>query len=161
VGTDIYAFGGEDNNDTKQDTVMKYDTMTDAWSTLAPMTYASSKHSASICNGLVYIAGAGNEGEDFLCFDPASAEWRTLASTLSDINQCATFVLGVSLYAAGGIGHRSRVERYEMATDTLTAMPGMLEGRYWCGAVTLGSAGQAEEQDLFDSLIDKASRFYK
>jgi N-acetylneuraminic acid mutarotase len=53
VGTDIYVFGGEDDDEMMQDTVMKYDTMTDAWSTLAPMPHASSHHNASVCNGLV------------------------------------------------------------------------------------------------------------
>jgi hypothetical protein len=34
----------------------------------------------------------------------------------------------------------------------------MLKGRYDFGAVTIGSAGPAEEQDLFASLIAKATR---
>ena len=34
----------------------------------------------------------------------------------------------------------------------------MLEGRRVFGAVTIESAGPAEEQDLFDSLIAQASR---
>jgi hypothetical protein len=34
----------------------------------------------------------------------------------------------------------------------------MLEGRMMFGAVTIGSADPAEEQDLFDSLIAKALR---
>jgi hypothetical protein len=90
-----------------------------------------------------------------LRFDPASAEWSTLAPTLSDQTYCATFVLDRSLYAAG---RDSGVERYDVATNTWTVVADMLETRNSLGAVTIGSAGPAEEQDLFDSLIDKASR---
>jgi hypothetical protein len=36
-------------------------------------------------------------------------------------------------------------------------MADMLHGRFVFGVVTIGSAGTAEEQDLFDSLIAKAS----
>jgi hypothetical protein len=50
------------------------------------------------------------------------------------------------------------VERYDVATDTWTAVADTLEGRNSFSTVTIGSAGPAKEQDLFDSLIDKASR---
>jgi hypothetical protein len=49
------------------------------------------------------------------------------------------------------------VERYDVASNTWVVVPNMLEGRRFFSAVTIGSAGQAEEQDLFDSLIVKAS----
>jgi kelch-like protein 28 len=159
VGTDIYVFGGVDEAGGDQDCVMKYDTVADAWSPLAPMPHASSFHSACICNGLVYIAGAGSHGQIFLCFNPDSEVWTTLSPTLSNRRHCATFMLDGSLYAAGGVGNRrSSVERYDAATDTWTAVASMLEARSTFGAVTIGSAGPAEEQDLFDSLIDKAFR---
>jgi N-acetylneuraminic acid mutarotase len=59
VGTDIYVFGGETEGDEydDEDSVMKYDTVADVWSTLGPMPHARAEHSASVCNGLVYIVG--------------------------------------------------------------------------------------------------------
>jgi hypothetical protein len=158
LGTDIYVFGGEDDEDVKQDSVLKYDTVADAWSTLAPMPYGCSHHSASICNGLVYIVGAGLESKEFLRFDPASDMWTILAPTLYWHANCASFVLDGSVYAAGGAGYDLSVERYDAATNTWTAAENMLEGRHSFGAVTIGTAGPAEEQNLFDSLIDKVSR---
>jgi hypothetical protein len=154
VGTDIYIFGGEDENDVrvKKDCVYKYDTVANTWSTLAPMHQATSCHSASICNGLVYIVGAGAAGRDVLCFDPSLAEWSTLTPTPRGRANCATIVLGGCLYVALD----SNVERYDVITDTWTAVADMLEGRNGFGAVTIGSAGPAEAQDLFDSLIDQA-----
>jgi hypothetical protein len=50
------------------------------------------------------------------------------------------------------------VERYDVAADTWTAATDLREGRELFHAVTIGSAGPAKEKDLFDFLIDKASR---
>jgi hypothetical protein len=66
-------------------------------------------------------------------------------------------VVGGSLYAAGGLGQASSVERYDEASNAWTAMTNMLEGRRYFCAITIGSAGPAEDQDLFNSLIVKAS----
>jgi hypothetical protein len=158
VGTDIYVFGGEDENGEGHDYVMKYDTLADDWTTLTPMPHGCSHHSASICSELIYIVGAGEHGHEVLHFDPALGVWTTLPPTPSDQSYCATFVLGGCLYVAGEIGNTSSVERYDAATDTWTAVADMLEGRHSFCAVTIGSAGPAEEQDLFDSLILKASK---
>jgi hypothetical protein len=59
---------------------------------------------------------------------------------------------------AGGDGSSSSsVKRYDVATDTWTAVANVLEGRLYSCAVTIGSADPAEEQDLFNSLIAKAA----
>jgi hypothetical protein len=42
-------------------------------------------------------------------------------------------------------------------TDTWTAVAYMLEGRSHFGCVAIRSAGPAEEQDLFDTLIAQTS----
>jgi hypothetical protein len=70
-------------------------------------------------------------------------------------------VLGGILYAAGGdigsiLGTTASVERYNVATDTWTAVANMLEGRCAFCSVTIGSAGPAEEENLFDKLIAAA-----
>jgi hypothetical protein len=52
----------------------------------------------------------------------------------------------------------SSVERYDAGTDTWTAVADMLEGRKLFAAVTIPAAGPAEEQNLFDALIAKATR---
>jgi hypothetical protein len=159
IGSDIFVFGGYDNEpEGDLDSVFKYDTMTDAWSTLAPMPHASSDHSASVLGGMVYIVGVGEQGSEVLRFDPALGVWSTLAPTLVNRKCCSTFVLGGCLYAAGGQGiGNSNVERYNTTTDTWTLIAEMLEARRCFGAVTIGSTGPAEEQDLFDSLITKAT----
>jgi N-acetylneuraminic acid mutarotase len=58
IGNDIFVFGGDDDDDNFQNSVCKYDTETDEWSTLAPMPHACRGHSTSVLGGLVYIVGA-------------------------------------------------------------------------------------------------------
>jgi hypothetical protein len=118
------------------------------------MPHASSDHSASIHNGIVYIVGAGDDGNEVLRYDPASAEWSTLAPSLNDRVGLKLIVLGGILHTVGG----GRVERYDVASDTWTWVVGMPQERSYCEAVTIASAGPVEDQDFFDSLIEKASR---
>jgi hypothetical protein len=110
--------------------------------------------------GLVYIVGAG-DNSNLLCFDPVSESWSTLAPTLLDRRRGCSFVLGGCLYTSGGGLPResySSVERHDAASNTWAIVGNMLEGRRYFNAVTIGSAGPTEEQDLFDALIAKASK---
>jgi N-acetylneuraminic acid mutarotase len=158
IGSDIYIFGGCCEVG-RQTSVFKYDTENNTWSTLVPMPLPSSAHSVSVLDGnLVYIVGAGEDGKGVLRFNTASGMWSTLGATSNNKRFSATFVVGGSLYAAGGWGNSSSsVERYDVATDMWTAVADMLEGRCDYRAVTCGSADPAEGQDLFDSLITKAT----
>jgi N-acetylneuraminic acid mutarotase len=158
IGSDIYVFGGFRNG--FQTSVFKYDTMTDTWSTLAPMPQPCANHSVSVLDGdQVYIVGVGYDGKGVLHFDTVSGVWSTLGATLNRKDDSATFVLGGCLHVAGGGGAFSTVvERYDVASDTWTAVANMLEGRAAFCAVTIGSGDTAEDQDLFDSLIAKAAR---
>jgi hypothetical protein len=96
---------------------------------------------------------------DFFSLDPVSGVWSALAPTLHNRYRGTSFVLAGYLYAAGGIHPPSisSVERYDVASDTWTVMVGFIEDRSSSCAVTIGSSGPAEEQDLFDLLITKAS----
>jgi hypothetical protein len=157
VGSNIYVFGGSMSHQMHS-SVFKYDTEANEWSTLAAMPQGSECHHASMMDGLVYILGVGAYGHDVLRFDPVSGAWSTLAPTLNDRKYGASFVLGGCLYAAGGNSSNPSVERYDVVRNTWAAVADMLEGRSFFGAVTIGSAASAGEQDLFDSLIVKASR---
>jgi hypothetical protein len=137
----------------RQVSVFKYDTVIDEWSTLAPMPHAYVYHSANVLDRLIYIVGAGDDHRAVLCLNPASGAWSTLAPTLSGKASGASFVLDVCMYAGEC---RGSVERYDVTTNTWVAVADMLESRFACCAVTVGTAGSVEEQDLFDSLIAKA-----
>jgi N-acetylneuraminic acid mutarotase len=149
-------FGGAGGGNAAS--VFKFETEANEWSTLAPMPYASLCMAASALNGMVYIVGLGDSQREVLRFDPVSEVWSTLSPTSIRRGDGASFVVGGSLYVAGGMGSFSSVERYDAVSNTWTAMADMLEGHRNCCAVTIGSAGPAEEVDLFDSLIAKAAR---
>jgi hypothetical protein len=158
VGTDIYVFGGRDSDSRGQTSVFKYDSEADEWSTLTPMSDAEVGHSAIVLYGLIYIVGAGEDCRGVLRYDPASEVWSTLAPLIHERYNGASFVLAGCMYAAGGRNSESKVQRYDVTADEWTEVADMLDGRSFFGAVTIGSADAAEEQDLFDSLIVKAAR---
>jgi hypothetical protein len=158
IGSDIYVFGGETTDSEVQDSVFKYDTIGNTWSTLAPMPSPGSYQSASVLDGLVYIVGGDDESEEILRYDPASDAWSTLAPCLTGKHQGTSFILGGNLYSAGGTMNSAiEVERYDVDSDTWTAVADMLGGRCAFCSVTIGSAGPAEEKDLFDKLIETAN----
>jgi hypothetical protein len=166
VGSDIYVpgdFGQDDEIFGDQVSVLKFDTVANVWSTVAPTPVACSSHSVSVLRGLVYVVGAGREGQNVLRFDPANDVWITLAPTLTAKFEGCSFVLDGCLYAVGG-SHRflvprvpATVERYDVVKNTWTSVADMLQDRLAFGAVTIRSAVSFEEQNLFDSLIADAS----
>jgi N-acetylneuraminic acid mutarotase len=93
VGSEILVFGGEDAERDPQASVPKYDTVTDEWSTLAPMPQPSHGRCVSVLDGLIYTMGAGTNHCDELRFDSASGAWSTLAPTISERDNGASFVL--------------------------------------------------------------------
>jgi N-acetylneuraminic acid mutarotase len=157
VGSDIFMFGGRNTGYQEQAFVFKYDTEADTWSTLTPMPDVSSGHSASVLDGMIYIVGAGDGGRAVFRFDPVLGAWSTLTPLLTAHREATSFVLGGKLYVSGGL-MISSVERYDAATNTWTEVTDMLKRRSYFAAVTIGSVGPAEEQDLIDSLIAKANR---
>jgi N-acetylneuraminic acid mutarotase len=163
IGSDIYVFGGltnaSENTGFAHESVFKYETETDEWSTLAPMPLGDHGMSAIDLDGLIYIGGVGYTVRDFMSYDPVSGVWSNLASLIHQCYHGAFYVLGGCLYAAGGEGSESEVQRYDVTTNVWTEVADMLEGRCKFGAVTIGSNGPAEELDLFDSLITKAAKY--
>jgi N-acetylneuraminic acid mutarotase len=155
IGSDIYVFGGADDDRQMQASVFKFDTETNEWRILPPMPHACAYQCASVLDGLVYIVGAGASNFELLLFDPESGAWSMLATSIGR-KYGASFVLDGCLYVAGGAGSNPSVECYGVASNMWVAVANMLEGRSLFGAVTIGSADSAGEQDLFDSLIAKA-----
>jgi hypothetical protein len=160
IGSDIYVFGGRFNVSGNKRSVFRFDTETNTWSTLEPMPLPCSVHRVNVLDGhLVYIVGTGEDGKGVLLFDTDSGVWSTLGATSSSKLGSVTFVVSGCLYVAGGEGNKpSSVERYDVATDTWTAMVDMLDGRADFCAVTIASVDPAEEEVLFDSLIAKATK---
>jgi N-acetylneuraminic acid mutarotase len=158
VESDIYVFGGTRwQLGADQAFVFRYGTDANEWSTMAPKPGATSGHSVSVLDGLIYLVGTQIYGKEFMRFDPSSGAWSTLAPTLRRRFRGVSFVLGGCLYVAGGFERPTSVERYNVTTDTWSAVANMVRGRAYFAAATIGSAGPAEDLDLFDSLIRKAT----
>jgi N-acetylneuraminic acid mutarotase len=76
IGSEIFVFGGyrdfnTDDGDS-QASVYKLDTVTNEWSTQAPLPLGCAGHSVSVLGGLVYIVGVGPLCNAVLRFDPVS-----------------------------------------------------------------------------------------
>jgi hypothetical protein len=161
VGTDIYVFGGEDGEEKAQASIFKYDTGAKTWSVLAPVPFAEFGLcvSVSVIDGLIYIIRETNSIFDFFRFDPVTGGWTRLARTACDCSGTVVlFALCGCLYAAGDFASPHVMERYDIATDTWSAVANMLERRDSFGAVAIGSNENMKERNLFDSLIAKAIR---
>jgi hypothetical protein len=156
VGSEIFVLGGWSHDLNRiEASVFKYDTVANEWSTLAPMPYDCMSHSASVLDGSMYIVGADENCNEVLRFEPISGVWSTLAPTSFGGDYGTSFAAGKCLYATGRWDSESE-STASVASNTWTAIADMLQGRYSCGSVTIGSVGPIEEQDLFDSLIAKA-----
>jgi N-acetylneuraminic acid mutarotase len=160
IGSEIYVFGGSAHDEGQeivfQDSVFKYDTEADKWSTMACMPHVSSWNSASVMRGLVYIVGTGVSDRDFWRFDPASGAWDMLAPAKEERTGASTFVSSDYLYVVGGGSGTSSAERYDAASDTWTRVTSMSKARRYFGAVVIGSVSPFEEQGLSNSRIAQA-----
>jgi hypothetical protein len=58
------------------------------------MPFASANHSAAVAGGLVYIIGAGYNGNEVLRFDLKSGKWDAVATTFFRRNFGSALVLG-------------------------------------------------------------------
>jgi len=57
-----YVFGGRDAAGDPQDTVYKYDDVSDSWTTVAPLPDARDLHAAATLNGSAYVFGGRDGG---------------------------------------------------------------------------------------------------
>lgn len=69
-------------------------------------------------DGLVYIVGIEEHSMDVFHYNPVSEAWSSMSPTLNDHYLGSSFVLGGSLYVAGGTrsdsSADSSVERYDV-----------------------------------------------
>jgi hypothetical protein len=112
--------------------VLKLDSVRGIWSVVAPIP--EPRYDFAAC-----VVGVGDTVREFMSYDPVSEVWSNLASLTHKCYHGAFFVLGGFLYAAGGEDSESKVQRYDVTTNTWTEFADMLEGRSHIGAVTIGS----------------------
>jgi hypothetical protein len=160
LGSGIYIFGGDDDDEVRRSTTYRFSTETNEWATLAPMPEAKSQHSVSVLDGLIYVMGGLDSDINTMSsvhrFDPVANLWSTVAPMSVARKSLGSFVLGKSIYAVGGYGEGKRLsstERYSVASDSWSEVLG---GEMGQTRDCLGALVVRLEMDLFDSLIAKA-----
>lgn len=89
LGDDIYLIGGaprHDNDNTDQEEVYRFNTVTNAWTRVAdlPFGWSHAEPGTFTANGRIFIAGGRNNGDgrdvvnDFYMYDPTADAWVQL-----------------------------------------------------------------------------------
>jgi N-acetylneuraminic acid mutarotase len=162
LGSDIYIFGGNDENYTATSTTYRFSTATNEWATLAPMPEAKSQHSVSVLNGLICILGGLDSDDDDECinsvhrFDPTSNLWSAVAPMSVARASLGSFVMDGIIYAVSGFSKGSRLSSMERYSVALDSWSDVRRGELGAARSCFGAVVVQVEVDFFDSLIAKA-----
>ncbi len=128
----IYVFGGMKGNITLSACEV-YDTRTDTWSSIAPMSIARHGLAAAIGgNGKIYVFGGENGSTTFDSveeYNPNTNSWTT-KSVMPDKRAWLGAATGQDgyIYLTGGVSMGSEEDnlwRYDPNTDSYTVLPNM------------------------------------
>ena len=160
LGSDIYIFGGLDDEDESTPTTYRFSIETNEWATLAAMPEAKYDSSVCVFDSQIFLVGGMNSDYAAVSsvhrFDPVANSWSAVAPMSVARSRCGAFVLGGSIYVVGGFNGVSRVasmERYCIATDKWSDVR---DGELCTARSSFGAHMVRLEMDLFDSLIAKA-----
>jgi N-acetylneuraminic acid mutarotase len=172
LGTDIYFFGGKDD-EIPTETTYRFSPTTSpmgTWTIMQPMPAATSHMSASAVGGMIYITGGYARGQTSTVrhYDPTANAWSQLASLTIGRITSKSFVLGGSMYVVGGRGrvvNRHNVgqilttaERYCPDSDTWSEVKGMELNVARCHFDVAVLTGEERKVNIFDGLIDQAEK---
>ncbi|RLE19544.1 MAG: hypothetical protein DRJ65_20135 [Acidobacteria bacterium] len=106
----IYVFGGGNGdamgNHSCYSTVFVYNPVADSWDTAPDMPTARCNLSASVVDGMIYVAGGSSEDQvssAFEVYDPSSDNWVVAADLPTARESLATASVGGKVYAFGGL----------------------------------------------------------
>jgi N-acetylneuraminic acid mutarotase len=128
-GTCVYAGGGADlAKNTFHNELLKYDPVTDSWTTLASSPDYHYHSQAVYFNGKIYNMGGYNENLEVTdttrIYDIATNTWLSPGTPMPQpLAQMATALWKGVIYVAGGNNFAGRVNTlyaYDIATDTWT-----------------------------------------
>jgi hypothetical protein len=160
LGSNIYIFGGRNDDMEMFSTAYRFSAETNEWATLAPMPEAKSHHSVCVVDGLIYVMGGGDSAGNIINsvhrFNPVANLWSKVAPMSAARTTLGTFVLGKSIYAVGGFDGEdilASMERYSVASDSWSEVDG---GELGTARNSFGAAVVRLQVDLFDSLIARA-----
>ena len=128
----LYAIGGKSGNGTLSK-VEAYNIATDTWTTKASLPVAlSHTNGVGVIGGKLYLTGgitsAGNVRRDLYVFDAGLNTWTRKRDMPQALSQGVTGVINGKLYVHGVVGTRSRLYRYDPATNSWDqSLPGSPE----------------------------------
>ena len=119
----LYVLGGEDKDDNKLKTVLRFSPGANLWQEAAPMSIARAAVCAVADTNLLYaIGGRSDDGEVNIVerFDPKEKTWNRVASTVVVRGRASGAVVNKKIFVFGGTSHREQfpVEIYDPAVDT-------------------------------------------
>ena len=131
---------GGSNIDAVFSSVERYDTLTNSWTTVAPMSTARERHAVAVLDGKLYACGGWNEANTALTsverYDPDTNTWETVAPMKTARSESSAAVLDGKLYVAGGQSELfdmsaivSTVERYDPSANVWEEVPPMIKAR--------------------------------
>ena len=146
IGSKIYVVGGSTTGDTIISTNQAYNTMTNTWSTAAPLPTALLGGTGAVVNGILYVIGGYNGSSvvnTVYAYNPSTNSWTAKATMPTARASIGSAVSKGLIYVVGGVngdGHTrlTIVESYNPATNTWTEETPLLVGK---SEVSVGLAG--------------------
>ena len=135
-------FGAPFQNPIIHQTVEAYNPATDSWSTKAPMPTARWLVSATVSEGVIYIAGGNLNSftitSAFEAYDPVANQWMALPSMPTARNLPGTGALRGDIIVAGGGNVNgngvSAVESFDVCSQTWSTKSPLPTARYGVGS---------------------------
>lgn len=112
---------------------IRYDSLTDSWSLLAPMTTKRSNLGVTVINNKLYAVG-GHDGKKYLSgvemYDPKSDAWAPITSMTRKKEWLGVGTLNNQLYAVGGHDGElfyavETAEKYDPNTNSWSSLANM------------------------------------
>ncbi len=125
----VYVAGGTSDGagNTPTDTLYRYDTASDSWSSLAPLPVPLEQHDGVAVEGKIYLPGDGTTDTTYV-YDIASDVWSEIPANngYTPRSHYKVAALGSQIYVVGGIeGSASTNEVWILDTDTGQWAPGV------------------------------------
>lgn len=137
IGTDVYVIGGLGSDGLATGRAERYSTVTNKWSTVAPLPLAVHHPNLATVDGKLFLIGSLADGSEDGALWPASAAtfsydsandtWMPLAPMPDPRGSSVLGVHGKRVYIAGGLSRAgkavSTVSSFDTVTNTWTSLP--------------------------------------